>query len=71
MPAAKRSAFAFALALALCVLAPRAHAQTPSIEISTDSFEAQFAIVGHARQVRVEIYSPSGELVFDKGFVKT
>ena len=65
MPAAKRFAFAFALALALCILAPRAHAQTPSIEVSTDSFEAQFAVGDHARQVRVEIFSPSGELVFE------
>lgn len=55
-----------ALALAaLCALSLNARAQTPSIEVSSDNFEAQFAVGGHARQVRVEIFSPSGELVFE------
>jgi hypothetical protein len=55
-----------ALALAaLCALSLNARAQSPSIEVSADSFEAQFAVGGPARQVRVEIFSPSGELVFE------
>jgi hypothetical protein len=54
-----------ALAAVLFTLNLNARAQTPSIEVSTDSFETQFAVEGHARQVRVEIFSPSGELVFE------
>jgi hypothetical protein len=50
---------------ALCAFSLNALAQTPSIEVSADSFEAQFAIEGPAREVRVEIFSPSGELVFE------
>ncbi len=48
-----------------CALNLSARAQTPSIEVSTDAYEAQFAVEGHARQMRVEIFSPSGELVFE------
>ncbi|HEY0377757.1 MAG TPA: tail fiber domain-containing protein [Pyrinomonadaceae bacterium] len=54
-----------ALAALLFALNVDARAQTPSIEVSADSFEAQFSVEGHARQVRVEIFSPSGELVFE------
>lgn len=50
---------------ALCTLSLNARAQTPSIEVTADSFEAQFAVGGPARRVRVEIFSPSGELVFE------
>ncbi len=58
----KRLALALA---ALCALSLNAGAQTPSIEVSTDSFESQFAVEGPAREVRVEIFSPAGELIFE------
>ena len=42
-----------------------AQAQTPSIEVTTDSDAAQFSTQGKARSVHVEVYAPSGELVFE------
>ena len=50
---------------ALCLLTLGAQAQTPSIEVSTDNESAQFAVRGQAQGVHVEVYAPSGELVFE------
>ena len=50
---------------ALFLLALGAQAQAPSIEVSTDNESAQFAVRGRAQGVRVEVYAPSGELVFE------
>lgn len=60
---------ASAIALSLCALAMTARAQTPAIEVTTDNEAAQFSTQGKARSVHVEVYAPSGELVFeDDGF---
>ncbi|HEY0378388.1 MAG TPA: tail fiber domain-containing protein [Pyrinomonadaceae bacterium] len=57
--------FAFALALTLFALALNAHAQTPSIEVSTDNEKVEFAARGETKKVHVEVFSPSGEVVFE------
>ena len=54
-----------AIALSLCALAMTARAQTPAIEITADNEAAQFSTQGKARSVHVEVYAPSGELVFE------
>jgi hypothetical protein len=57
--------FSLALVLTLFGLVLTAHAQTPSIEVSTDSDNVEFAAQGVTRKVHVEVFSPSGELVFE------
>ena len=57
--------FSSALALVLFALALTAQAQTPSIEVSTDADGTQFSIQGQAQFVHVEVFSPSGELVYE------
>src|SRR5215216_139084 len=59
------SRLASAFALTLFALALTTHAQTSSIEVSTDSEAAEFSTQGEARKVHVEVYAPSGELVFE------
>lgn len=57
--------FAFAIATALIALAFNVQAQTPFVEVSTDNDSAQFSARGKAQSVHVEVYTPSGELVFE------
>lgn len=57
--------FSLALVLTLFVLVLTAHAQTPSIEVSTDADNVEFSAQGVTRRVHVEVFSPSGELVFE------
>ncbi len=57
--------FSFVLALTLLACALNARAQTPSTEVSTDTDGAQFAVRGQAQGVHVEVFAPSGELVFE------
>ena len=59
------SRFASALALTCLALAVCARAQTPPIEVSTDSDNVEFSAQGATRRVHVEVYAPSGELVFE------
>ncbi|HWT00963.1 MAG TPA: tail fiber domain-containing protein [Pyrinomonadaceae bacterium] len=54
-----------ALALTLFVLVLTAHAQAPSIEVSADTETVEFSAQGKTRRVHVEIFAPSGELVFE------
>ena len=54
-----------ALLAAALTFALEARAQTPAIEVSTDNDAAEFSAQGDARKVRVEVYAPSGELVFE------
>jgi hypothetical protein len=61
--------FVLTLAFAFFLLSVNAQAQTPAIEVSADSQRAQFAVQGEAQAVRVEVYAPSGEMVFDSGTV--
>ncbi|MBA3714009.1 MAG: hypothetical protein H0W76_16385 [Pyrinomonadaceae bacterium] len=56
--------FTFALAVILFTLAANVQAQTPSIEVTTDAGRAQFSAQGQAEAIHVEVFSPSGELVF-------
>jgi hypothetical protein len=63
MTAVKR--LAYVLALILFALAFNVQAQTPSIEVTTDDNAAQFSAQGQAQAVHVEVYAPSGELVFE------
>ena len=67
MPRIKQ--FAFAIALTFSALLLSAQAQTPGIEVVADHYQAQFSVHGEAREMRVEIFSPSGEMVFDSGAV--
>jgi hypothetical protein len=46
-----------------------AQAQTPPIEVTADDHQAQFAVQGEGHAMRVEVYAPSGEMVFDSGTV--
>jgi hypothetical protein len=55
----------FALTIIFCGLLINVQGQTPSIEVSTDSEAFEFASRGEARRVHVEVYAPSGELVFE------
>lgn len=57
--------FSSTLALTLFALALTAHAQTPPIEVSTDDEAAEFSAQGGMNKVHVEVYAPSGELVFE------
>jgi hypothetical protein len=57
--------FSLALVLTLFVLVLTAQAQTPSIEVSTDTDNVEFSAQGETRRVQVEIFAPSGELVFE------
>jgi hypothetical protein len=57
--------FAFAIAALLLGFALETRAQTPSVEVRTDRDSAQFSARGEAQAVRVEVYAPSGELVFE------
>ena len=63
MPRINRSAFF--LVFFICAGLTSARAQTPSIEVMTDSDGAQFSTRGKAQSVHVEVYAPSGELVFE------
>lgn len=63
MTAVKR--FALAFALACLSFSVNAHAQTPSIEVSTDNEAAEFSVQGSVREARVEIFAPSGEMIFE------
>jgi hypothetical protein len=40
-------------------------AQTPPIEVTTDNARAQFSTQGPALAMHVEVFCPSGELVFE------
>jgi hypothetical protein len=53
------------LTLGLLAFSMSALAQTPSIEVSTDTDAAEFSARGETRRVQVEVYAPSGELVFE------
>lgn len=57
--------FSLALSFALFMFALTARAQTPSIEVSTDTEAAEFSAQGKNQSVRVEVYAPSGELLFE------
>jgi hypothetical protein len=56
--------FASALTLTCLALAVSARAQTPSIEVTTDSGAALFSARGADLSVSVQVFSPAGELVF-------
>ena len=55
----------YALALTLCALSLTARAQTPEIEVTTDAGSAQFSAQGRMQLLRVQVFSPAGELVFE------
>jgi len=57
--------FAFALAFSFIALALNAQAQSSPIEVSTDDERVEFSAQGQTRSVYVEVFSPSGELVFE------
>lgn len=46
-----------------------AQAQTSSLHVNVEREQARFVFKGEARQIRVEIYNPGGELIFDSGEV--
>jgi hypothetical protein len=52
-------------ALGLLAFSLNAFGQGPSIEVSTDNEAAEFSAQGVTRKVQVEVYAPSGELVFE------
>ena len=50
----------------VCACTSMAQEQTPpAIEVTTENERAQFSTQGQVRAVHVEIFSPSGELVFE------
>jgi hypothetical protein len=57
--------FVSALALAFFACALSAHAQAPSIEVTTGDDAAQFSTLGPAQSLHVQVFSPAGELVFE------
>ena len=61
--------FPCALALALCALAPGARAQSTAIEVASDEARVEFSSPSRPAEIRVEVFAPSGELVFDSGAV--
>lgn len=64
MTLSTRLSLAVAIALTSALFSA-AQAQTLPIDVTSDDRQAQFATQGQAREMRVEIYSPSGELVFE------
>ena len=64
----KRTALALTL-FCFSTLLVSAQSQTPTIEVTTDSHRAQFTVQGEAQEVRVEVFAPSGEMVFASGTV--
>ena len=63
----------FALILALCLFlafgARTTSAQTASLEVNVEGESAQFLARGRLSEVSVEVYAPSGELVFQSSAV--
>ncbi len=65
----KRLAFTLALILSVSLLCRAQERPTPSIEVSAASDHAQFSARGEIQQMRLEVFSPSGERIFDSGAV--
>ncbi|HJU56267.1 MAG TPA: hypothetical protein VJ715_16915 [Pyrinomonadaceae bacterium] len=61
--------FPFALALCLFALTAGARAQSPAIEVASDEGRVAFSSDGRLAEMRVEVFAPSGELIFDSGAV--
>jgi hypothetical protein len=57
--------FTLTLAIIFLAVGANAQAQEPSIEVTTEAARAQFSVQGQAQAMHVEIFSPSGELVFE------
>jgi trimeric autotransporter adhesin len=55
----------FFILFIICASFASARAQTPSIEVTTGDDGTQFSTQGRAQGVHVEVFSPSGELVFE------
>ncbi|HWT01893.1 MAG TPA: hypothetical protein VN256_16720 [Pyrinomonadaceae bacterium] len=58
-----------ALALALFALTAGARAQSTAIEVASDEGRVEFSSPSRPAEMRVEVFAPSGELVFDSGAV--
>ena len=61
--------FAYALVVVLCALTAGARAQSTSIEVASDGRRVEFSSQGPLAEMRIEVFAPSGELVFDSGAV--
>ena len=60
--------FAVTLTLILCATGwSIAQAQMPALDVAIDSDQVRF--VAEAQELRVEVYAPSGEMIFDSGAV--
>ncbi len=74
MTTLKRTALVFCLVLSFVALChaqgeQRRQQSSPNVEVTADSYQARFAVRGEAQSVRVEVFAPSGEKVFDSGAV--
>jgi hypothetical protein len=71
MTTLKRLVVSFALVYSLALVCPAQEQQqpSPSAEVTADSYQVRFAVRGEAASLRVEVFSPSGEKVFDSGAV--
>lgn len=61
--------FPCALALVLFALTASVRAQSPAIEVASDEGRVEFSSPSKFAEMRVEVFAPSGELVFDSGAV--
>ncbi len=69
---AKRLAYSLASAFVAILMSGLlwvVQAQTSYLNVSVERDQAHFAIKSEARQMRIEVYSPGGELIFDSGEV--
>jgi Chaperone of endosialidase len=69
MTTVKHLAIAVSLILACSVLCLAQEEQQPTVEMTSDNYRVRFEAQGEVQQVRVEIFSPLGEKVFDSGAV--
>ncbi|HKQ53285.1 MAG TPA: hypothetical protein VJT74_13005 [Pyrinomonadaceae bacterium] len=61
--------FPYALVFALFALTGGARAQSTAIEVAADEGRVEFSSSAPLAEMRIEIFAPSGELVFDSGAV--
>ena len=61
--------FPYALVVALFALTAGVRAQSTAIEVAADEGRVEFSSPAGLAEMRIEIFAPSGELVFDSGAV--
>ncbi|HEY0376352.1 MAG TPA: hypothetical protein VGC87_05280 [Pyrinomonadaceae bacterium] len=61
--------FPYALVVSLLALTAGVRAQSTAIEMASDEARVEFSSPARSAEMRIEIFAPSGELIFDSGAV--